>query len=213
MKAVVFDLDGLMFNTEDLYDIVCDEVLKKRGHRFSPELKNQMMGRTAAVALQIMIDWHELTDSIDDLKVGIDEEFDLILESSLETMPGLLELLDMVESKNLPKAIATSSHRAFVNRALAVFDLAERFEFILTSEDVTNGKPAPEVYLKAAEKFGVSPAEMLVLEDSENGNKAAVAAGAVAVAVPNRHTVNHDFTGVALVANSLADERIRKLLG
>lgn len=212
MKAVVFDLDGLMFNTEDLYDIVCDEVLKKRGKRFSPELKKRMMGLTAGPALQIMIDTHGLTDSIADLKAGLDDEFELILDDMLQPMPGLLDLLDFLETKGLPKAIATSSHRAFVNRTLAISNLADRFEFVLTSEDVTNGKPAPEIYLKAAEQHGVSPAEMLVLEDSENGNKAAVAAGAVAVAVPNRHTKDHDFTGVRLVANSLADPRIRELL-
>lgn len=190
LKAVVLDLDGLMFNTEDLYDIVCDEVLKKHGKRFSSDLKNRMMGRTAAVALQIMIDWHELSASIDDLKAGIDEEFARILDSLLQPMPGLFDLLDFLEAQSIPKAIATSSHRAFVNRALAIFNLGDRFDFVLTSEDVTNGKPAPEVYLKAAKLHRVDPVEMLVLEDSENGNKAAVAAGAYAVAVPNRHTTD-----------------------
>jgi beta-phosphoglucomutase-like phosphatase (HAD superfamily) len=90
--------------------------------------------------------------------------------------------------------------------------LRDRFGFVLTSADVTHGKPHPEIYESAAERLGVAPAEMLVLEDSENGCRAAVAAGAVVVAVPGSHSRRHDFTGARLVAESLADPRIAALL-
>jgi HAD superfamily hydrolase (TIGR01509 family) len=124
-----------------------------------------------------------------------------------------LELLAALEASGIPKAIATSSRRSFVDHVLAPFDLQARFAFILASEDITHGKPHPEIYLAAAMRHGVLPQEMLVLEDSANGCRAAVAAGAIAVAVPGDHSRAHDFSEAALVADSLADERIYRLLG
>jgi beta-phosphoglucomutase-like phosphatase (HAD superfamily) len=113
----------------------------------------------------------------------------------------------------MPKAIATSSGPAFVTSVLARFALAPRFKFILTCDDIVEGKPHPEIYLMAAARFGLLPAEMLVLEDSQNGCRSAVAAGALTVAVPAGHSQDHDFTGAALVARTLADPRIYELLG
>lgn len=213
VKAVVFDLDGLMFNTEELYIDVGTELLRRRGKTFGQELLDKMMGRPSAVALQLMIDEHGLEATVEGLLAETDEIFPEILRTRLAPMPGLLELLAALEHYNLPKAIATSSRRAFVDRVLTPFGFHPRFSFILTSEDIVHGKPHPEIYLQAAERHGVAPQEMLVLEDSQNGCRAAVAAGAVAVAVPGDHSRNHDFTGAALVANTLADERIYELLG
>jgi beta-phosphoglucomutase-like phosphatase (HAD superfamily) len=96
---------------------------------------------------------------------------------------------------------------------LSQFDYLPRFAPILTSEDIDEGKPHPEIYLTAAARLGIEPAQMLVLEDSQNGCRAAVAAGAITVAVPGPHSRRHDFTGAALVAESLADRRIYDLLG
>ena len=104
-----------------------------------------------------------------------------ILDAQLEPMSGLIELLAALEQANIPKAIATSSRRSFSQRILGKFGFEPRFKFLITGDDVTDGKPHPEIYLKAAEKLGVLPAEMLVLEDSQNGCRAAVAAGAFAV--------------------------------
>ena len=87
-----------------------------------------------------------------------------------------------------------------------------RFDFILTSEDVTNGKPHPEVYLLAAEKHQIHPGEMMVLEDSVQGTKAGVASGSVTVAVPGSHSVDCDYSHVEHRADSLADDLIVELL-
>ena len=95
----------------------------------------------------------------------------------------------------------------------AASDLAPRFQFILTSDDIVDGKPHPEIYLKAAERFGLPPADLLVLEDSQNGCRAAVAAGTFAVAVPGGHSRRQDFSGASLVLESLADRRLYEVLG
>ena len=155
------------------------------------------MGRPANVALQIMIDLHDLDSSVDELSAETDEVYATVLDTRLETMPGLLELLAALERAEIPKAIATSSGPDFVRTVLGKFDLAPRFYFILTSADVlAQGKPNPEIYLSAAARFGVDP-PMLVLEDSQNGCRAAVAAGAITVAVPDGLSRRHDFKGAA----------------
>jgi HAD superfamily hydrolase (TIGR01509 family) len=212
-RAVVFDLDGLMFNTEELYDEVGEALLVRRGHRFSAELKQQMMGRPARVALQLMIDRHGLADAVAALAEESDAIFAGILPHRLAMMPGLPELLDALERAGLPKAIATSSGRRFVETVLGRFDLAPRFQFALTAEDVVEGKPHPEIYLKAATRLGLAPRDVLVLEDSPHGCRAAVEAGTYAVAVPGWHTRQCDFSAARLVAESLADRRLYAALG
>jgi HAD superfamily hydrolase (TIGR01509 family) len=212
-RAVVFDLDGLIFNTEELYVEVGTELLRRRGRVFTQELEDQMMGRPSRVALAIMIEAHGLAATVEELLAETDAIFPAILQARLAPMPGLVELLATLEERGIPKAIATSSRRSFVERVLGKFDYQPRFSPILTSEDITEGKPHPEIYLKAAARLGVAASEMLVLEDSQNGCRAAVAAGAITVAVPGAHSRRHDFTGAALVADSLADRRIYERLG
>ncbi len=213
IRAVTFDLDGLMFNTEKLYQQVGTTVLARRGKQASGELFNQMMGRKSNVALQIMIDWHDLNITVDELAAESAEVMGGLLAEQLEPMPGLLELLDALEAAGVPKGIATSSGRGFVDRVLDQSRVGPRMDFSLTSEDIEHGKPAPDVYLLAAERHGVEPAAMLVLEDSQIGCAAAVAAGAYAVAVPAGQSVQHDFAGAAFEAQSLADARIYAALG
>lgn len=211
--AVVFDLDGLMFNTEELYQFVGSELLRRRGCEFTADLLDRMMGRPGRVALQIMIDHHALDATVEDLTRETDEIFPAILDARLAMMPGLAELLAALEREQIPKAIATSSRRSFTTGVLARFELEPRFRFLLTAEDVTEGKPHPEIYLTAAARLGIEPKQMVVFEDSCNGCKAAVSAGALAVAVPGGHSRSHDFTGATLIAETLADPRVYDLLG
>jgi len=213
LRAVVFDLDGLMFNTEELYQIVGTEVLRRRGKVFDAELLNAMMGRPPRVALQLMIDAHLLDATVEQLAAENEEVFVELLDSRLAFMPGLEPLLEQLEAAAIPKAIATSSGPAFVANVLNRFDLRPRFAFVLTCDDIVEGKPHPEIYLTAAKRFGILPEQMLVLEDSQNGCRAAVAAGAFAVAVPAGHSHTHDFTGAQLVLDTLADPRLYEVLG
>ncbi len=206
IDAVVFDMDGLMFNTEDLYDQVGDAILDRRGQRFTRELKLAMMGLPGDKAFQVMIDRCMLEDSVKQLQEETEALFAEMLPREIRTMPGLLELLDRLEEEDIPKGIATSSHQRFATIALGQFDLAPRFDFVLTAESVTQGKPHPEVYLLAAEKLKVPPRSVLVLEDSHTGSTAAAAAGSCVIAVPTEHSKDCDFSHVHAVADGLHDE-------
>ena len=212
-RAVVFDLDGLMFNTEELYQFVGTEILRRRDKTFDAGLLDAMMGRPPRMALQLMIDWHKLDATVEQLAVENEEVFAALLDARLAFMPGLEPLLLALETAGIPKAIATSSGPAFVANVLGRFNLAPRFAFVLTCDDIVDGKPHPEIYLLAAKRFGVRPAELLVLEDSQNGCRAAVAAGTFAVAVPAGHSQTHEFTGASMVIDTLADARLYEVLG
>ena len=211
ISAVAFDMDGLIFNTEDLYDQVGEILLARRGLSFTRELKLEMMGLPAPTAYEIMRERCEITDSVFQLQTETDAIFDEILPKNLRTMPGLEILLERLESKGIPKIVATSSHRKFADRNLAQFDLTHRFEFILTAEDVTQGKPHPEIYLTASKKLEVSPLNLLVLEDSKTGSTAAAASGAFTIAVPTEHSIGLDFSHANHVASRLDDEFILSL--
>ncbi len=212
IAAVAFDLDGLMVNTEEIYTEVGSVLLGRRGKQVTRELLDKMMGRQSSDALQIMIDWHQLDDTVEQLQQETDEIFSSLLEDRLAPMPGLLPLLGKLEKSSIPKAVTTSSRRVFVERVLRLIGVADQFQFFLTAEDIVNGKPAPEIYQKAAQQFQVDAGELLVLEDSEIGCRAAIAAGAFTVAVPGKLSQNHNFTGVQLKVNSLADPAIDRAL-
>src|SRR5580704_5896676 len=205
IKAVVFDFDGLMFNTEDIFNRSGRELLRRRGKEMTPELLSLMMGRRSDEAFPLMIAALGLTESPTDLRAEERAIFQDLLWKHVAPMPGLFELLSHLDERSVPKGVATSS-------GLRKFDLVERFDLLLTSEDVVEGKPHPEIYLKAASRLGVEPGEMLVLEDSENGIRSAAAAGAVAVSIPHEHSRYHDFSTATFIAERLDDPKILRLL-
>lgn len=212
IEAVAFDCDGLMFNTEVAFNLAGRELLRRRGHELTPQVLRIMMGRRAAEAFDALVDHLRLSDPPDLLRGEYRELFWAALEGRLAAMPGLFDLLALIERRRLPKAVCTSSERPYLDRMLERFGLTERFLVTLTADDVTRGKPHPEIYLTAAERLGVRPANLLVLEDSENGTKAAAAAGAVAVSVPHEHSRSQDFSAAYLIADTLADPRLVALV-
>jgi HAD superfamily hydrolase (TIGR01509 family) len=212
IQAVVFDLDGLMFNTEDVFDLSGHELLQRRGLEMTDEIRDAMLGRRPPEAFANLVRLTGLQEEIDDLMVESREIFYGLLDDHLRPMSGLFELLDHLEQLSLPKGVATSSPRIYMQDMLNRFLLLDRFHATLTSEDVTRGKPEPEIYLKAADQLGIEPGRMLVLEDSEAGTRAAAAAGAVAISVPHRHTARHDFSSATHIVESLADPLIYRLL-
>jgi HAD superfamily hydrolase (TIGR01509 family) len=213
IRAVTFDLDGLMFNTEHVFHITGNELLRRRGKEMTRELLVQMMGRRPHEAFAAMIQMHGLRETFEELLIESQVIFEELLPVHLAPMPGLDELLDLIEARGLPKGVATSSPREYLENILGRYKLLGRFSYMLTAEDVTHGKPHPEIYLKSAEAAGVQPGEMLVLEDSEAGTRAAAAAGAVIVTVPHEHSREHDFSCATYIADSLVDPHILRLLG
>lgn len=212
IKAIAFDMDGLMVNTEELYYEVGQTILAKRGREFTDALRRGMMGLPGPKAFELMIATEKLTDSVATLTRECDDVFASMLPHRLRPLTGLLELLEALDQKQTPRCVATSSTLRFAREVLTGISVLDRVDFVITAEHVTHGKPHPDIYLGAASKLGVQPEEMLVFEDSQHGSKAGMAAGACTVAIPGDHSRHHDFSGVHFVAESLADPRIYELL-
>lgn len=214
IRAVAFDLDGLMFDTEDTYWKVGEELLGRRGHPYTQELCDAIMGRRPEDCFRKMIEWYSLDgDTPETLQAESEEIFIEKLDEGFSAMPGLFDLLEKIERKGLPKGICTSSSRKVITEVLARHDLLPRFRFTLTAEDISQGKPHPEIYLEAAKLFEVSPEKMVVLEDSEAGCRSAHASGAYTVGIRARHNRDHDLSVADVVLDSLAHPRLLNILG
>src|SRR5262249_9685760 len=152
-------------------------MLGRRRLSFEPPIIQAMMGMPAPRALAIFREYYRLPESVDELMKERSAVFYQVLgQEPAPLMFGVVPLLARLDQTGMPKAIATSSSRRYVKYILAPHAIAERFGFVLTCDDVRQGKPAPEIYEKAAERFAVPTDRMLVLEDSVNGLRAAKAA-------------------------------------
>ncbi|MFN0196664.1 MAG: HAD family hydrolase [Planctomycetaceae bacterium] len=212
IRGIAFDLDGLMFNTEDVFEKSGCELLRRRGKEMTNDVRVNMMGRRAHEAFTYLVRALELKETVEELLSESEHIFGEYLEIHLAPMPGLFELFSHIEHCRIPKGVATSSHRAYLENILSRYELQPRLHYTLTAEDVTRGKPDPEIYLKAAQKLGISPSEMMVLEDSEAGTNAAASAGAYVVSVPHEYSRHHDFSRAHYIAGSLHDPFVLSLL-
>lgn len=213
LKAVALDMDGLLFDTERIYWQVGDTVLQRRGKRYCNELQARMMGRIGVSATEEMIRFHGLNDAPEDLMAESDLLYGQLLTEQIRPMPGLDEWIELLQTSGKPFALTTSSRRKWVDIIFDALPWRESLAFVLTGDDVSQGKPHPEMYLMAAQRFAIPPQSMLVLEDSGNGCRAGILAGAFVVAIPNEHTAGQNFAGVQLMADSLLDPKLWNVLG
>lgn len=209
--AVAFDMDGLMFDTEDVYWKAADALLKRRGFAYTQELCDRIMGRPPEYCFTQFKEHFSLPESWQELQQESEDLFLQLLDDGFSMMPGLPELLAYLEKRGIPKGICTSSAARVAGEVLQRYQMPPRFQFIMTAEDITRGKPDPQIYLRAAERFGIEPGRMVVLEDSVAGIAAATAAGTLAVAVLAEHNRKNDYSQAALVVERLDDPRILAL--
>ena len=208
IRAVAFDLDGLMFDTEALFFRVASEMLHERGKQFTHEIMAAMIGRQAVVAYPAMKAMADLPESPEDLLAEVKERFFALMDSAVHPTPGLFSLLSQLEARGIPRAVCTSSRRAYAERLLNNHGLSSHFAFTLCAEDVTRSKPDPEIYLTAASRFGIAPSEMMVLEDSPAGLTAARDSGAFAVGVPHEHSPSENLPMADLIVMRLDDPAV-----
>jgi len=214
IQSVVFDLDGLLIDTEPIFAEAARRLLTRRQKAFEPGVIQAMMGTPAANALALFREHYQLAESVEELARESTQLFYEVLgQEPVRVMTGVFELLRLLEENGIPKAIATSSSRRYVHFILAPHGILDRFDFVLTCDDVRVGKPAPEIYEKAAARFKHLPETMLVLEDSPNGLRAAKAAGARCVVVPHATVPIEQLEGADAVVGSLSDPRLFEILG
>ena len=213
LHAVVFDLDGLVFNTEDVFIEATNRFLAPLGKTYTEELRARMMGQPSGVSTSILRESLGLTKSVSEIRSEIDKHFRMVMDQIIAYMPGFETLILRLTSELIPCGICTSSSKLYATDLLSRFGILNNFQTIVGGDDVLHGKPAPDAYLLIAERLGLSPSNMMVLEDSANGCRAAFASGAFTVAVPGRHTLGQTYESVDLTANTLGDPRILQALG
>jgi pseudouridine-5'-monophosphatase len=213
-RAVVFDLDGLLIDTEGVFTEAARRLLARRGLEPDAAFMAAIMGTPGRDALPRFRDHFRLSDPLDVLAQEYKRAFfDVLRAGHAPLMPGAVELIDRLERHHVPKAIATSSTREYVDTVFGPHGLTERFAFVLTCDDVTHGKPHPEIYERAAARLGFALAEVVVLEDSVNGLRSAKAAGCRCVVVPHADTPRDELAGADLIIPSLAASELWALLG
>jgi beta-phosphoglucomutase-like phosphatase (HAD superfamily) len=183
--AVVFDMDGLLFNTEALYHEALLLAAAEHGRDVASDLFGQTVGLPWPQTRAVLLAHFGEDFAVDELAATWLRHFWLIAETRLEMKEGVLELLDALDRLQLPRGIATSSSRQTVERHLTMHDLAGRFDAIVGRGDYEGGKPAPDPFLTAAKRLEVEPQLCLALEDSPNGVRSASAAGMMTVMVPD----------------------------
>ena len=184
IEAVVFDLDGVLIQSEEVWDEVRGRYVRERGGRYDEQVQRAMMGMYAPEWSRYL---HE-TAGVPDEPEAIDRDVvALLLEEygrELPLLPGAVETVRSLATR-YPLGLASSSNREIIDAVLELAGIAECFAATVSSEEVARGKPAPDVYLDAARRLGVAPEDCAAVEDSHAGLRAAKAAGMLVVAIPN----------------------------
>ena len=208
IKAVIFDMDGLMFDTEKLWENAFSIIGKKMGYEISPEFHMKTIGTTEKKIALIFEKQFGLDFPFDKFLFDCRKYMDGIIASGgLVIKKGLLELLDYLKANNYLIAIASSSKLPRIKWYLKCANIDENvFDVIVSGDDITNGKPNPDIFLKACALLNVKPEEAMVLEDSNNGIKAAANASCIPVLIPDLDVIKEDvFEMVKYKFSSLLD--------
>ncbi|UYN96304.1 MAG: HAD family phosphatase [Enhydrobacter sp.] len=203
VAAVVFDMDGLLFDTESLYEKALFTAAAEIGCEMDADSFQAMVGTPWPDTRRRLLGRYGAGYPADRLVEIWVAHFKLLADRELTLKPGALELLTWLDELALPRAIATSSSHATVRHHLAAHGLGDRFHAIVAEGDYAMGKPAPEPFLRVAERLGVDPRDCLALEDSPNGVRSAAAAGMMTVMVPDRVRPTQEIARLCLILASL----------
>jgi HAD superfamily hydrolase (TIGR01509 family) len=208
VKAVVFDMDGLLVDTEQVVFEAMRAAAQGAGQEMPFYLFQRLVGLPGHVSDLIVIEHFGPDFDIADWRARVARHFSEIAVAGIALKAGVVELLDVLDARALPRAIATSSTRQAVDHSLGQHGLVERFGAIISRELQTHHKPHPDPFLKAAAALGVAPEDCLALEDSHNGVRAAAAAGMMTIMVPDLLDPTEEMEGLAVhIAQDLHEVR------
>ena len=212
IRAVVFDLDGLLLDSEQVWDDVRETLARERGGRWHERAQRDMMGMSSREWSRYMHDVIGLAESPEEINRTVVEQMLERYADSPPWLPGALESVRRMAS-TFVLGLASSSNRELIDRVLESGGIAGLFAATVSSEEVAAGKPAPDVYLEVARRLGVDPEACVAVEDSHNGIRSAKAAGMGCIAIPNRHFPPGDAVAEADVALGSLDELTPDVVG
>lgn len=195
--AVIFDMDGLLVDSERVWHMAEDAFIRSFGHEYTDDVREQIVGLRMDEFLTVLKRHYDLAPSVPELSAMLEARVLKLIETEVHPQPGARDMIDAVIAAGLPYGIASSSGGRVIDATLKSQGWDDLFAVRCTADDDANGKPAPDVYLRAARVLGVAPERCLALEDSPNGARAAVAAGMTCYAVPDTsHTSPAAFDGI-----------------
>ena len=186
IEAVIFDLDGVLLDSEQVWDEAREQLAKERGGRWHDNAQRDMMGMSSPEWSRYMHDVIGLPEPPEEISREVVERMAKLYREHLPVVPGAREAVERLAAR-WPLGLASSSNRELIDLALELLGVEHLFKATVSSEEVARGKPAPDVYLEAARRLGVAPTHAAAIEDSENGIRAAKAAGMRVIAIPNQH--------------------------
>jgi HAD superfamily hydrolase (TIGR01509 family) len=185
VEAVLFDMDGLLLDTEVIYIEAMQQAARSLGREMALDFCHSMVGVPAQECSAMIAAYYGDGFSIEEFRGRFYELLRGLLDAGIPLKPGVHELLDFLADRGLPLAVATSSERRTAERHLAKAGIFDRFSALATRDDVGRPKPHPDIYLEAARRLGIAPERCLAFEDSNIGLEAAHAAGTMAFMVPD----------------------------
>jgi HAD superfamily hydrolase (TIGR01509 family) len=183
--AVIFDLDGVLIDSEEVWNDARRELVRERGGTWTKDAQRAMMGMSSVEWSRYISEQLAVPMSAEEISSAVVERVERLYRRRLPLLPGAREAVISLAAR-YPLAVASSANRPVIALALSLAGLTHLFRAEVSSEEVARGKPAPDVYLEAARRIAVEPAGCAAVEDSTNGLRAAAAAGMSVIAIPNR---------------------------
>lgn len=206
MKAFIFDMDGVIINSEPHHVEVEIATAKRYGATITEEDLAEYTGMVSEDMWGRVKEKHGLSGEIREiLEHAHSEKLKRLKESDLTPIKGIPELMQRLSERNIPMAVASSSPRGYIEAVLQKFNIEDHFTSIISGEEVEQGKPAPDIYLETASVLGVDPAECVVLEDSHNGARAAKAAGMKCIGYAAPDAGDQDLTIADTIVQSIKE--------
>jgi beta-phosphoglucomutase family hydrolase len=213
IKAVIFDMDGVIAETEYAHIEAEKQTMLKHGVRISEDELHEYTGTTAKLMFTDLIEKYKLNTTFEKIFSEKEKILDKMLEEDIEPTKGIIDLLLLLKKKKIKLAVASSSHRKMIGHVLKKLKIIDLFDSIIGAEDINRSKPDPEIFLMSAKRLHVRPEECWVVEDSKFGVEAAKKAGMKCLGYVNPSSGKQDLSKADLIIDDFRRLDVSKLIG
>ena len=212
-EAVIFDMDGVIIDSEPLYFQIQEELFNDLGFTVSNSEYDTFIGAGMKLMWERLCSKHNIQFTVAELIIMNNE---VIYNSfnnsdSLQTIDGFISFLTLIKTMGMKTAVASSTSKKIINVILSKLGIIDEFDIIVSSEEVFKGKPEPEIFIEAAKRLNIDPGKCIVIEDSTNGVKAAVKAGMKCIGFSNKNSGDQDLTLANAIVENFTNIDINKL--